>query len=169
MIVSVLMKAAWRRRDDAFMKVIVGVGVPGSGKTTYLRPVADQEGLLYLNADDIRNELTGDASNHTKEGQVWDLLHYRLVESLKSGRGVVVDATYANVRNRKGLIKIVRSNGAREVVAIWFNVSTEVSLVRNSKRERKVPEDVIIRMSRSLISDPPDIQEGFDAVVEILE
>jgi predicted kinase len=45
-------------------QAIIGIGIPGSGKTTYLKPLAARMGLPYVSLDDIRQELTGDAADH---------------------------------------------------------------------------------------------------------
>jgi predicted kinase len=148
------------------MKVIVGVGVPGCGKTTYLKPLAKDLGLEYINPDDIRQELTGNAADHSKEVQVWDTVHARLIEALKN-KGAVVDATYTKVKDRLKLIEVCRQNSAKKIIAYWVNLPVETCMERNAMRERIVPKDVIIKMHNRLKLNPPTTDEGFDEVVEI--
>lgn len=47
-------------------KVIVGIGLPGSGKTTALKPFADKNSYIYICPDDIRAELTGNPADQSK-------------------------------------------------------------------------------------------------------
>jgi predicted kinase len=149
-----------------YMKVIVGVGVPGCGKTTYLKPLAEELKLEYINPDDIRQEITGDATNHSEEVQVWDTVHSRLAESLKNN-GAVVDATYTKIKDRRQLLEICQQNGTTEIVAYWFNAPLETCIKRNSQRERAVPEKAIKKMYNRLKLNPPTQAEGFSEVVEI--
>lgn len=148
------------------MKVIVGVGVPGCGKTTYLKPLARELSMEYINPDDIRQELTGDAADHSREVQVWKTVHSRLIEALKN-RGAIVDATYTKVKDRRQLIELCRQNGGKEVIAYWFNVPLKTCIERNAKRQRIVPEHVVIKMYNRLKLNPPTKQEGFNEVFEI--
>lgn len=148
------------------MKVIVGIGVPGCGKTTYLKPLAKELKLEYINPDDIRQEFTGDASDHSEELQVWNTVHTRLVETLKN-RGAIIDATYSKIRDRRHLINLCKQNGATEIIAYWFNAPLETCIKRNAKRERVVPEPAIATMYNRLQLNPPTKEEGFTEVVEI--
>lgn len=148
------------------MKVIVGIGVPGCGKTTYLKPLAKELSLKYINPDDIREEITGDATNHSKELEVWNLVHSRLIEALKN-RGAIVDATFTKIKDRRQLINLCRQNGATEIIAYWFNLPLETCIERNNNRQRAVPEIAIKKMHNRLNLNPPTTDEGFDKIVLI--
>jgi predicted kinase len=39
-------------------KLILGIGLPGSGKTTALKPFAEKNGYIYISPGDIREELS---------------------------------------------------------------------------------------------------------------
>lgn len=149
------------------MKVIVGVGVPGCGKTTYLKPLAAEMGMAYINPDDIRMELTGDPTDHTQETRVWDTVHERLVKVLQNG-GAIVDATYTKLKDRRQLIELCKTNGADEIIAYWFNVPLEICQERNAQRQRVVPKDVLAKMHNRLQLNPPTTGEGFSKVLEIV-
>lgn len=148
------------------MKVIAGIGVPGCGKTTYLKPFAGAKGMVYISPDEIREELTGDARDHTREVDVWRIVHERLKEAL-ADKDVVVDATYSKARDRRELIDRAREAGADEVIAYWFDTPIGTCIERNRGRSRVVPEIVIANMYRRLRSNPPTTEEGFDRIVKI--
>ncbi len=148
------------------MKAILGIGVPGSGKTTILKPLAASEGLAYINADDIREEVTGDPENHTKEPLVWRTVFARIRAGLQT-EGVVVDVTNSRRKDRKRMVDFCREHGAREVVGYWIDVPLAVSLARNRQRGRVVPAEVIEKMQRSLLDSPPCKKEGFDEIFTI--
>lgn len=146
------------------MKVIVGIGVPGCGKTTYLKPLANELDLMYLNPDDIREEITGDATNHSRESEVWKTVHARLIEAIKK-QGAVLDATYTKIKDRRQLVAFCKQHGAEQVYAYWFKFPLELCIERNNSRNRTVPEVAIKKMYNRLKLNPPTIEEGFDKIV----
>lgn len=150
------------------MEVIVGIGVPGCGKTTYLKPLAAKLGYIYINADDIREELTGDLADHSKEEQVWETAHKRIKQALRT-TGVVVDATYSKVKDRKKLLQFCRESDAGHIVACWFDPPLGVCLARNEGRSRRVPKEAIIKMHKRLSVTPPTRSEGFDVVLRLTD
>jgi predicted kinase len=148
------------------VKVIVGIGVPGCGKTTYLKPLAQKLGLAYINSDDIREELTGSPADHGQETEVWGLVHRRIKDALQV-KGAVIDATYSKKIDRVQLIKYCKVNGAKEIIAYWFNLPLETCLERNRQRDRIVPEIAVNKMYNRLTLSPPTLDEGYSEIIEV--
>lgn len=149
-------------------KVIVGIGIPGSGKTTFLKSFAEKHQYVYVCPDDIRVELTGDAKDQTKNKEVWECAHQRVFDAMKE-HTVVVDATFVNADQRKMFLSLLRRNGAEKVEGILVDTPIEIAKERNQKRERVVPEHVLERMSYFLKKDMPCIKDGFDTLLTIDE
>lgn len=143
------------------MKAIIGIGIPGSGKTTTLKALTDREGLAYVNADDIRKELTGDSRNHTKESHVWSLAFKRIAAALATN-GVVVDATHARKQSRLQMLRFCRDHGAKDIIGYYFDISVETCKKRNAERHNPVPDHAIDRMAGFLHEHPPTSSDGFD-------
>ena len=140
------------------MTIVVVGGLPGSGKSTWLRPFAQD----VLSTDDIRAELTGDAADQTANARVFAILRARLAERLAGGSPVTyIDATNLTRRDRKPYIQAARKAHAR-VEAVWFDTSVAVCLARNRGRARQVPPHVIEAMAAKSVA--PSEQEGFDSV-----
>jgi hypothetical protein len=78
--------------------VILGIGIPGSGKTTALKALVAGTDTVYVCPDDIRNRLTGDTSDQSRNREVWDLAYQQIHEALDAGRNVALDATNAYKR-----------------------------------------------------------------------
>jgi len=150
-------------------KLVLGVGLPGSGKTTALKPFAEANKYTYISPDDIRREVSGDASVQTDMRQVWDLVHERTKEALERGENVVVDATFVKDWERKDFIAFARENGATKVQGVFADVSYEIANERNKMRDRVVPEHAMERMNRFLDGDEPSVEDGFDSVFSINE
>lgn len=147
----------------------MGIGVPGSGKTTALKPFAEKNSYIYICPDDIRAEIAGSAADQSKNKEVWDEAHKRVAEALERGESVVFDATFAKDFERKNFIQFAREHGASKVQGVLADVSLEIANERNRTRERVVPEHVIGRMHEMLRARPPVIEDGFDAVFHINE
>lgn len=148
------------------MKLVIGIGVPGCGKSTFLKPIADQLGVVYISSDEIREELTGNAALQTREAEVWKTVHERIAEALQKD-GAVVDATFTRKQDRQRLIQAAKRTGINEIEGYWFNVPLRVCIERNRKRPRVVPENVIRKMHARLTLHPPTLDEGFTKIVEI--
>jgi len=150
-------------------KVIMGIGIPGSGKSTTLKKFADKNGYEYICPDDIRLEMTGDSSNQTKNREVWEEAHRIIKKNLNEGKTSVFDATFADSKQRKSFIDFTRTHGAEKVQGVYLDIDLEIAKERNSIRERKVPERVLEIMSKSLSNLPPEITDGFDLIVTLDE
>jgi predicted kinase len=150
-------------------KVIIGIGIPGSGKTTVLKEFAAKYDYIYICPDDIRAEILGDAANQSKNKEVWAEAHRRLSDFLSQGKTIVFDATFTNLNGRKNFIDLARQSGAEKVQGILFDTPLEIAQERNLKRERQVPEHAIQRMHNDLQSNRPNIEDGLDSIFTLNE
>ena len=143
-------------------QAIIGIGIPGSGKTTYLKPLAARMGLPYVSLDDIRQELTGDAADHGQHARTLAVFWQRIAAALVRGPGVVIDTTNSKARDRREVLGFCRRHGVDDITGIWFDTPLEVCLGRNRGRDRQVPEHALHRMQARLDAAPPTESEGFD-------
>lgn len=140
---------------------MVLVGLPGSGKSTWL----ERQGIVGISSDWIRQVLTDDAADQTIHARVFLTMRYLLRHRLAIGRPVsYVDATHLTAEERRPYIQIGRWYGC-DVEAMYFDVPLEVCRERNLRRNRVVPDDVMQRMSAKLT--PPEVAEGFSKVTVV--
>lgn len=149
--------------------VLMTVGIPGSGKTTYIKQhlLADIPDIAVISPDTIRQELSGNMADQTVSAEAWDLAYKRSGQALKQGKSIIFDATYARPDKRKADIKFYKDSGATAVICIYFSVSLQLAQQRNASRERTVPNHVLIHMHNWLMAKPPSLAEGFSDIITI--
>jgi predicted kinase len=146
------------------MEVIIGIGIPASGKTTLLKQLAAQKNMDYTNADDIRYTLIGNERDHSAELLVWETVYSEIRTSLQARRSVVIDATHSKRTDRKTVLAFCRKYGAKEILGYYIDTPLETCLRRNALRKQPVPEAVIIKMHNQLQDAPPSVDEGFTRI-----
>lgn len=144
--------------------VVMGVGIPGSGKTTVLREVAKHLAITRISPDEIREELTGSEASQSVNAEAWKEAYRRVQATLELARSAIVDATHAEAFRRPQTVEMYRSFGAAAVVAVVFDTPLEVAKERNATRGRVVPEYALDKMHAALSREPVSTEEGFDEV-----
>lgn len=147
-------------------KLILMVGISGAGKSTHVEKLRQSNpSALIISPDSIREELTGDASDQSKNYQVFKIAHARLDTAMRNQIPMIIwDATCYNRKNRKEPIAIAKQHGY-EVEVFFKKVPLETALKQNQMRQRHVPEDVIKRQFDGL--EEPSQAEGIDKIVTI--
>lgn len=147
--------------DSQPARIIVLVGLPGSGKSTYLEKL----GATALSSDHIRWLLVDDATDQSIHRDVFATVRYLLRRRLQLKRpATYIDATNLTRKDRRAYIKMGDLYGCR-VEAVYFDVPIEVCKERNRGRTRVVPEEAIEMLAARL--QVPSIEEGFASVTRI--
>jgi len=141
--------------------VVLTIGLPGSGKTSWFR----RRGITPLSSDLLRLMLFDDIAEQRYQDLVFSTLRYLLrARMIARMPWNYVDATNLSPRERRGWIKMAQEFGY-EVQAVFFDVPAEVCTERNTRRGRMVPEDVMQRMAQKL--RPPTFDEGFSKITVV--
>ena len=137
------------------MRIVVLVGLPGSGKSTYLKRM----GAVGLSSDAVRKVLADDETDQTIHVRVFQTIRYLLEQRIAIGRPVTyIDATSLTPEERAPYLEIGRAHQC-EVEAVFFDIPLDVCLERNAGRQRLVPPDALAKLAAKLV--PPTFAEGF--------
>lgn len=146
-------------------KLILLVGPPGAGKTTYaIKYIEEHPGTVHLSSDGIRKELHGDESIQDNPGEVFAIMQKRAVAGLDFGYDVIYDSTAMTRKDRAGIIAACPKFANIECHIIWAPI--EACIERDTVRERTVGKEVIDRMLKRF--QAPYYDEGIDEIKIIL-
>jgi predicted kinase len=140
------------------VKLIITVGLPGSGKSTYLARL----GVNAISSDEIRRIIADDPHDQTMNARIFATVRYLVRQRIAAARPVTyVDATHLTPWERKPYVQLAQRYRC-DLEALFFDVPVETCIARNQTRDRIVPEAAIREMARRLV--PPSESEGFTLV-----
>jgi predicted kinase len=151
-------------------ELILMMGVPGSGKSTYARNIL-KYGDIYISRDEIRYSMLTDEDRYfAKENEVIktfiQYIDEALIETQYQGK-VYADATHLSPKGRAQVLNQLKNKD--KVSVIYLDIPLNVILKRNAQREGRalVPENVVRRMYNSIIL--PTRAEGIEKLIIIDE
>lgn len=132
-------------------KVIITVGISGSGKTTWAK---EQKGFLNTNRDDLRLSLWGcDKTSdlpYNKEGQLFleslvtKIQRLTIKEAIENNRDIIVSDTNLNNRYRNDLINFCEELGATVEIK-EFEITFDEAIKRSASRQNGVTHSIIYK------------------------
>lgn len=149
--------------------LVLMMGVPGSGKTTYAKKMMGDYDI-YVSRDEIRFGLVReDEPYFSKEDEVLQTFIRTINDALLiAQRYVIADATHLNMGSRAKILKNLH-NKPDSVYVVYVAVSLQTALERNAQREGRalVPESSIKNMYKSI--SLPRKEEGIDMTLWLNE
>ena len=143
------------------------VGIPGSGKTTWISRNLGKH-VMVVHTDSIRRNIYGYFPQELEdqlENKVWNTAVKDVRSYLFDGFDAVLDSMALSINFRSLLIhRIFGENKSKvNIIAVFLDTPFEVALKRNKEREKVVNEDTIIRLLKYL--EPPTKEEGFYLII----
>lgn len=144
------------------------IGLPGSGKDTWLKQFIrnSDEPFEIVSSDDIRQELYGSAAEQGDPKEIFGLVNKRIKSYLIRNKNIIYNATNIKVKDRRGIMELVKPHKDIMKYAIIIGTTYEQCLINNKNRAKNggrfVPEQVIKRMYYNY--EPPHYFEGFNKI-----
>lgn len=143
------------------VKMVMLVGLPASGKSTYAKELADKNNMVVLSSDELRKELYGDINDMEHNENVFEELHRRLKVNLSNGKSVIFDATnLASKKRMNTLKKLDKIDCIKECHIIATPISE--CMKHDQRRDRSVGVNVINKMYMNF--NTPYYFEGWDDI-----
>lgn len=149
--------------------LIVMVGIPGSGKSTYAkRLLEDHPDWKYVSRDEVRYQYVTDKDHYfDHEHEVYKEFCNRIDMHLANEQTVIADATHLTQKSRASLLNTLTIIPDK-IIYIVFTTPFEECLERNRMREgiTRVPDAQMYRM-RNCFKAPNPAVEKFDMVLKV--
>jgi len=131
-------------------KVLINIGLPGSGKTTWSKEfVSKNPEWVRVGRDDFRFMLKDSPILDPKgEKMLNDLMTQTTRKALLSGYNVIVDNTHCKLKYINEAIASV--NDLADVDFRYFDVPMATCIERDKLREKKVGAPIISKMAKDL-------------------
>lgn len=144
-------------------KLIMLIGIPGSGKTTYSKELTTRYNAQVVSTDKVRQTYVG-----IEESEVFPTVYRMCNEYLSQGVNVILDATHITPKVRKRSFDALDAyNIEYEKVAYYFDTPVDECVRRVEKRnqdpnELQLPLEVVESYGNNIIK--PSLEEGFKEI-----
>ena len=141
---------------------IMMIGLPGSGKSTIAKELAEIGDAKIFSSDEYRARLLGDENDQSKNELVFNTIHRDLMFHLMQGSNCIFDATNITMKDRKRALEVVK-NLAVNKIAYFVNTPYRICILHDRDRSRSVGVDVINKFIAKF--QFPQKFEGFDQII----
>lgn len=146
-------------------RAVVGIGLPGTGKTDVLRKRSQKLGEAFICIQDIRRRPQFESCPpEQRNSAVWKAAYEEIEAALRQGRDVVIDAANSDRHFRKELVEHCRQAGATCVIGLRFSVPLQLVQKSNAESADPMPDEALASMNRQLDQWPPQKSEGFNEI-----
>lgn len=139
--------------------VVIGIGLSGAGKTTFLKEYALTHNFCFIEVDAVKSEY-GLPYGVATSPFIWGVIHERLQQHIHRDKNVVLDTTFLSPDlHRSGFLNFLRKNGADKIHGLFFNTPEDIAWQRNLSRDKGSSREVFERGVNVLKENPPQNDE----------
>jgi predicted kinase len=153
--------------------VLVMVGPPLSGKSTYINKLKEFLDFRVISRDDIIMELSdsndyNEAFKSVNQKLVDDILKQRFFEYSTSGENIIIDMTNLTSRRRRNNLTYFSSEYTK-VALVFPIISFDDYVIRNDKRKKEENKNISPSIWNDMANNFQTIKkdEGFDKVFSL--
>lgn len=148
--------------------VVVGVGIPASGKSTLLNAVGNEFGVRPVDVDGILQRTRSEGWGPGSYDKFQDRVRAEAVNSMHLGGVALIDGTHCDLEHRRAETAFYRSIGAQTVGAVLMDIDPHTAIQRDSQRPSSTRQgaETIAHMNRSLQAYPPTPADGLDWIIQ---
>ena len=154
-------------------QIILLVGLPGSGKSTFVNNYRLKKHAFVASTDNIIEEYAKAHGMDYNEAfkkldfkkDVESKMKIQIRQAANKGENIIIDQTNMTDKSRQSKMSMVPKHYERYAIVLWppIEVVRERLLKREKETGKSIPETVIQRMLSSYI--PPDFREGFKDII----
>lgn len=134
-------------------KIIMMKGIPGSGKSTWAKEyVLANPNTVRVNNDELAEMMfNNDFPEKARYKFVEQVREEIILEALEQGFDVLIDNTNLPAKWRTRYSDLAVAHGYKFEVIDFTSMPLQVCIERNKKRERTIPEKVIVDMYNKFV------------------
>lgn len=150
-------------------KLFVLVGVPGSGKSTWVNNQVWSNDCTVVSTDEFVEDYAKEVGSTYSEvfedymPTAVKLMADKVVRAREMGRDIIWDQTSTTPQSRTRKFNMLPDYYK---IAVVFKTPPAAELQKRltSRPGKKIPWEVVSQMAQQLEADPPSVEEGFDEI-----
>jgi predicted kinase len=154
-------------------EMVMLVGLPGSGKSTYIAQLKKHKNYVVISTDDILEQIAKDSgisysdafNSYYKESEKKMFIHLR--QAINKKQNIIIDQTNMTVGSRSRKLGLVPNSYTK--IAVVFSVDSAELQRRLDNREKetgkRIPSSVIKSMREAY--QEPTKSEGFAEIIKV--
>lgn len=144
------------------------VGVPGSGKSTFIKKFMSTDFVILSTDDFIEQKAAQEKKTYSQVFQRYikaatQNLNQSLLKAIQEKKSIIWDQTNLTVANRKK--KLDQIPDFYEKIAVYFKIPHDLKERLASRPGKNIPDDVMKNMINTI--EKPSKNEGFSQIIEI--
>lgn len=147
------------------------VGIPGSGKSTWVKEQMKTNPGAWCSRDNVRfSMISEDEDYFARENEVFKAWIFSIQAAIANEaiENIYVDATHINEASREKVLRRLKNLENVNLNAVVFDIPLEICLERNAQRTGRacVPETAIRNMYNSFRNPALD-KRKYDKIIEM--
>ncbi|NJM96522.1 MAG: AAA family ATPase [Phormidesmis sp. RL_2_1] len=151
-------------------KVVITVGLPASGKSTWSKALVLKEAgqWVRVNKDSLREMCHSSKFSQSNEKFIVQLRNSIILQALADGKNVIVDDTNLHPKHIRAITELVKGQAIVEVNDSFLAVPVKECIRRDLGRQASVGKDVIMQMYRQFIAPKAVAPAYNDALADVI-